>query len=250
NNGYFPANIIEVGKGYWVKTSSAGSLSYSSLYKNSESKEIFNSFERITFEDALARKLNLYLTDDKLTNLDYFELPPLPPSNQVDVRFSSNRFVENKVGKLELLCQGLSYPVKVKFHSNSKSKLSLELSNGIKHTLANGETFTITDSKVNSIFIESQKLITNFELNQNYPNPFNPKTIIEFSLAKDGKVKLVLFNILGEKLRVLIDKEMSAGNHRYELNIDEINLNIPSGVYIYQLEAGGLKLNRKMILSK
>ncbi len=89
---------------------------------------------------------------------------------------------------------------------------------------------------------------TKFELSQNYPNPFNPSTEIKFSLPQDSHVKLELFNTLGEKVATLIDKEMTAGSHNYQLSIS--NYQLPSGVYFYKLQSGSFSETKKMILLK
>lgn len=72
-----------------------------------------------------------------------------------------------------------------------------------------------------------------FELSQNYPNPFNPATLINFGLAVDSKVKLSVFNILGQEVAVLVNGFLAAGNH--SANFDAKSLT--SGIYIAKLEA-------------
>lgn len=87
-----------------------------------------------------------------------------------------------------------------------------------------------------------------FFLEQNYPNPFNPATTIKFRLPADSKVALSLFNILGEKVATLIDSEMKAGYHNYQLST--VSYRLSSGVYFYQLKAGEFIDIKKMILLK
>jgi len=87
-----------------------------------------------------------------------------------------------------------------------------------------------------------------FSLSQNYPNPFNPSTTINFGLPEDLHVKLELFNILGEKVATLIDKEMKRGNHNYQLST--VNYQLPSGIYFYKLQSGSFMESKKMILLK
>jgi hypothetical protein len=89
------------------------------------------------------------------------------------------------------------------------------------------------------------------ELAQNYPNPFNPQTMISFSLPQSSLVKLEIFNILGERVRVLADEQLAAGSHQYLWDgKDSAERNTPSGVYLYRLSADGLKSTRKMLLLK
>ncbi len=85
-----------------------------------------------------------------------------------------------------------------------------------------------------------------YELAQNFPNPFNPVTAISFSLPTSVKVKLEIFNALGQKVATLVNGKLSAGNHTTTWNA----ANMPSGIYFYKLEAGNFSQTRKMLLAK
>ncbi len=85
-----------------------------------------------------------------------------------------------------------------------------------------------------------------FALRQNYPNPFNPSTTINFSTPSSGHVSLVVYNVIGQEVRRLVDRTMAAGEHT--ISFDAVNL--PSGMYLYELRAGSERAVRKMILMK
>jgi hypothetical protein len=85
-----------------------------------------------------------------------------------------------------------------------------------------------------------------FMLKQNYPNPFNPSTNIEFSIAKEGFVKLTVYNSLGQVIYDIINGEMKAGN--YKVTFDAGSLS--TGVYYYELFNGNFRETKKMILAK
>ncbi len=102
-------------------------------------------------------------------------------------------------------------------------------------------------SDVVEVNIENE-LPSKFQLSQNYPNPFNPSTEIKFSIPQNSHVKLELFNALGEKVATLINEEMSAGSHNYQLSIS--NYQLSSGVYFYKLQSGNFAETKKMILIK
>jgi choice-of-anchor A domain-containing protein/uncharacterized repeat protein (TIGR01451 family) len=95
--------------------------------------------------------------------------------------------------------------------------------------------------------VEQKKEIpTEFSLKQNYPNPFNPSTVIEFGLPAAGRYALKVFNILGQTVRVLADKDFSAGYQKITFNASELS----SGIYFYQLFGEKVNLIKKMILVK
>jgi hypothetical protein len=92
---------------------------------------------------------------------------------------------------------------------------------------------------------------TEFELHQNYPNPFNPETRIEYTLKKAGHVTVHIYNVLGGKVKTLLDQEQSAGF--YQINWDGKNdkgKSVSSGLYLYKLEVNGFSQAKRMLLLK
>ncbi|MBN2571240.1 MAG: T9SS type A sorting domain-containing protein [Ignavibacteriales bacterium] len=90
-----------------------------------------------------------------------------------------------------------------------------------------------------------------FSLEQNYPNPFNPSTTIRFSLPSDSKVKLEIYNLLGEKITELVNTDLKAGQHEFQFNSN----NLSSGVYFYRIkvinyEGNEFNSTKKMLLLK
>ncbi len=90
----------------------------------------------------------------------------------------------------------------------------------------------------------------NFELKQNYPNPFNPITTIEFSLKNATHVNLTLFTITGRKVATLINRQMPAGEHQYEVAVDAVNMQLSSGTYIYTLKTKEYIKSKRMTVLK
>jgi hypothetical protein len=95
-----------------------------------------------------------------------------------------------------------------------------------------------------------------FELSQNYPNPFNPSTRINYNLAVDSKVKVLIYNISGEMIGELVNADQSAGKYDVEFNSNAFRVSLSSGVYFYTIEAIAadgsktFKETRKMVLLK
>jgi len=95
---------------------------------------------------------------------------------------------------------------------------------------------------VTSLDKEEQPLT--FCLEQNYPNPFNPSTNLEFSLKDASKVKLTIYNILGEEVTTLLNNYLEKGNYHITFNAG----NLSSGIYFYELKTGQNKIVKKMNL--
>jgi len=119
--------------------------------------------------------------------------------------------------------------------------------------LANGDMPVVTTLEVLLDVILSTAVEENevnspisYTLKPNYPNPFNPWTTINYSLAKDSHVKLTIYNTLGQMVDVLVNGFQSRGFYTMKWNAK----NLPSGLYIYRLEADGFSAAKKMFLQK
>ena len=104
----------------------------------------------------------------------------------------------------------------------------------------------VTTSAVSRVAIEDEEVPLDFVLHQNYPNPFNPATTIRYSLPEARDVSITVYNVLGQRVAVLVDQFRSAGT--YAVNFDASRM--ASGVYIYQLRAGDIVQNKSMLLIK
>jgi len=88
-------------------------------------------------------------------------------------------------------------------------------------------------------------------LEQNYPNPFNLETQIQFSLQKSSRVSISVYNILGQRIRDVIDDDLPAGNHQVSWDgRDNYGAMVATGIYFYHIEADDLVETKKMMLVK
>ena len=88
-----------------------------------------------------------------------------------------------------------------------------------------------------------------FYLRANYPNPFNPQTAIQFGLAAPAHVELIIYNVLGQRIRLLTTGDFPAGNHTVFWNgLDDDGRKAASGVYFYRLKAGDFEEAHKMMM--
>jgi len=91
-----------------------------------------------------------------------------------------------------------------------------------------------------------QDLPESFRLCQNFPNPFNPVTEIRYDLPRDSRVRLEIYNLLGEKVVTLVDRQQERGSHSVLWNAGSL----ASGIYLCRLQAGGWSRVNKMVLLK
>jgi hypothetical protein len=90
-----------------------------------------------------------------------------------------------------------------------------------------------------------------FRLSQNYPNPFNPTTRIAYAVGKNSPVKLTVYNLMGQEIKTLVNRNQVAGEYEAEWDgTDAKGLKVASGVYVYRLETSAQVLSNKMVLLK
>ncbi|HCY76895.1 MAG TPA: hypothetical protein DHV28_13320 [Ignavibacteriales bacterium] len=85
-----------------------------------------------------------------------------------------------------------------------------------------------------------------YALFENYPNPFNPSTTINYQLADQGYVSLIVYDLLGREVATLVNEVKQSGYYQVEFNAADL----PSGVYMYRIEAGSYVQTKKMMLLK
>jgi hypothetical protein len=94
--------------------------------------------------------------------------------------------------------------------------------------------------------VELSGIPEEYSLFQNFPNPFNPSTVIRFDLPENSLVSIFIYNLLGEKVAVLLDETMEAGRYARSFNAE----GLPSGLYIYMLQTDTYSSSKKMIVLK
>jgi hypothetical protein len=90
-----------------------------------------------------------------------------------------------------------------------------------------------------------------YALHQNYPNPFNPTTKIRYDLPEDANVNITIYDIMGRRVKTLINSNQTAGYWNVRWNATN-NLGEPvsAGMYIYMIQAGEFRQTKKMVLLK
>ena len=86
-----------------------------------------------------------------------------------------------------------------------------------------------------------------FRLEQNFPNPFNPSTTIIYHIPEQSFVSLTLYDVLGNKIETLVQREQSAGEHYVNFSAQNV---LSSGVYFYRLDAGKYSAYKKLMILK
>jgi PKD repeat protein len=177
------------------------------------------------------------ITGEEPLTVQFSDLSLFDPNNPV----TNWEWDFDNDGAIDATDQNPSYA----FTQTGDYSVKLVVSNG-----TSADTLVRTDyvsvSPVTGVKGEESQLPTEFSLYQNYPNPFNPSTVIKYSVAEESLVTLKVYNILGTEVATLVNEKKTPGF--YELNFGGENL--PSGVYVYRIEAGNFTSSKKMLLIK
>lgn len=174
---------------------------------------------------------------------DIFENPSIPKLNSVkiynyDEKGNCIEYIKRNAKRVNINRNSMEY--------NEKNNLVYRLDqvwNIIEWKNRNRYFFTFTPIVDVSAHMDKE---IDFGLENNYPNPFNPNTTIEYSLSSSSFVKLDVFDVLGRKIKTIINKEQPQGNYNVEFDASELS----SGIYIYRLKAGDFVDAKKMTLMK
>jgi len=149
--------------------------------------------------------------------------------------------------------QGVSWPLTVEYRPGNSAAgeyTLVEYAGGkavATYDLSEGRKFVISGAEGHSLALRTSGQSTipaEFALGQNYPNPFNPTTTISFDLPSASKVRLIVFNALGQQVLTVADREFEAGRHSVQADLSAL----PSGVYLYKIQAGTFTSAKKMVL--
>jgi len=102
------------------------------------------------------------------------------------------------------------------------------------------------DSTSTSVVDQHISVPSNYLLYQNYPNPFNPNTTIKYQIPDLSFVTLKIYDVLGNEIITLVNKETQAGSYEIDFNAKDL----PSGIYFYKLQAGNIVETKQMVLMK
>ena len=113
-------------------------------------------------------------------------------------------------------------------------------------TVLSKKTKQVEEKSFSPGIMQHMQVPGEYSLSQNYPNPFNPTTTIKYGIAHQGFVSLKVYNLLGQVVATLVNREMPAGQYTVNWNASRLS----SGVYLYRLKAGSFTMTKKLVLMK
>jgi SdrD B-like protein/type IX secretion system substrate protein len=263
--GYEIADSLLPHHGYWVRTHAAGQLLLTAgpaatgvaaareLQAGSSTGEKKGT---ITVSDTRGRSRILYIGCGGLSGQQErsFDLPPVPPDDAYDVRYSSGSQLAScgsgQAREFSILISSAAYPLRIDWDlADQPGAATLVIDRReIAMSPAGSITLETPPSRVGLRLGPSAtaELPVRFSVSQNYPNPFNPVTTVSFEIGQSSPVTLKVYDVLGREVATLVDEVRERGTYRAEWDAGSF----PSGVYTYRLRAGGFVAVKKMILMR
>jgi len=258
---YEAATTLEPGKGYWVAATDTGTIELGAALlakANAASVPMPEWVGRITVNDniysfgkaeAAVNAFDIYdvlmppVAPGSENNSSYFENSSSPMFNRYmsDVRSEVGNWVFYIERGQKAIFDVSNIPAEFDVVTNIDGKqINLRKDN------------TIAASKAISIEVGVDLILPEkFVLYRNYPNPFNPTTNFKFDMPTAGHVSLEIYNVLGERVRSIVNTDLNAGRYQYQWDgTNDAGMNVTSGIYFYRIQAADHQKVMKMILMK
>jgi hypothetical protein len=255
--GYNAVTQIVPGKGYWVKANASGRVVLAAGpapkagIVQASGENVLERLNTLTITDNAGNSQRLYFGADEKGGIPggMYEMPPLPPTGAFDARFASETgglMVQTHPGVVDdaieypIAIQSEAYPLTVSYEIRSGGVTYELVGEGL---LAGSGTLKIQNNPAGRLVLKvtsGEQLPTEYALYQNYPNPFNPVTNIKFALPVQSRVVVEVYNILGQRIRTLLNEDKKAGYHvvAWDGTTDHGH-SLGTGVYFLKLSANG-----------
>jgi hypothetical protein len=259
--GFRVASTVTAAHGYWVHAADSGVLILSHLPGARKTNPVLRSLARafdampgLEFADTsgIGQRLLFGARPVDLPEHWTLTLPPHPAGGAFDARFASQTMVEfetpGTARSLPIEVTTDSYPVTIRWEGGTPGAVLTVGSSS--YALAVPGRALVQDARTKLLLRLGaggvSGLPDRFSVAQNYPNPFNPQTVISYVLPSDMRVKIVVYNLLGEEVATVVDALEGPGDHAVRYS----PANLASGVYIYRVTAGGESVVRRMLYLK
>jgi len=248
--GFYEVTEMRPGLGYWInclREDGASAHSYYEIelpvlprmavgYDNSEKEMTLNLSDEITVRDNGQSETSLYITNDANANVEYFELPPLPPAGYFDVRFSNGAILETSNATL-ISMQGVQYPISLSIDNPTSNYTFVDAITGeVIGTIeyGNNNNIEIKGTAGDAIKVmRSERSVPSFFISA-YPNPVVSNTTFEYAIPQNGLVNVSLFDAIGNQISTLVSENQDAGIYKVDFDASSLT----SGTYIIKLSSG------------
>jgi hypothetical protein len=238
----FSQTEIKTVNGWKVSGGWSPSISYSNIesFFDSSGGQTFNSYGWPLPVNAMTLWFFSITWEKTFSNLESLKFV------SIETKLKEGTSIDSV--QTDILFDGFKAIIRFKFWSKSFGYIGGNINLKDLKVVDNLGVLQIIDFN-NPVILEVEPLKffpENYILSQNYPNPFNPSTTIRFFTPQSGYVNLVVFNLIGQEVKTLVDEEIRQGNHEVKFDASDL----PSGMYIYRLQTGDFVETKKMMFIK
>jgi hypothetical protein len=258
DGSYFLTDTIKQGTGYWLRANSPGTITLTCgsglskpLATSNYNLPDVNQFSSLVISDAAGFNQTLYFNAklEDPTLIENYSLPPVPPAGSFDIRFAGDYRVTDQEEAL-IHIQSTEYPLSIQVsglpvvedvfsETGYQYVLQEIIDNQVvkRHSLMEGQAIEIADSRVKVLKLIKDKVMpAEFMVSQNYPNPFNPVTTIRYAIPQPAKVEIIIYNIMGQKIKMLVSEQKEAGFYKASWDgTSDSGYQVASGIYFYRV---------------
>ncbi|MFA6457102.1 MAG: YCF48-related protein [Bacteroidota bacterium] len=162
---------------------------------------------------------------------------------EINIGYAINAVSTGAGSLLKTTNGGTTWAVEVTPKKNLRGLFFTDTTNG--YAVGDGGTILKYSGTTDAVHLPTS-YPTAFALEQNYPNPFNPSTSIEYSLPKDSRVEIEVFDMLGRQVKTLVNEEKTSGTYKVRFNATSLS----SGVYFYRMSSDNFFGIKKLVLIK
>ncbi|MEZ4699397.1 MAG: right-handed parallel beta-helix repeat-containing protein [Rhodothermales bacterium] len=252
NTFVVPENqLLEPGKGYWVFAKKTGSVTLTCGSASKASPAVAARAPegpRVVVQTGAGLAQTLSWRPDAASSA---AMPPAPAGTGLDVRFMDGRLASARIDGATLLLQA-GAPASATFLDLDGGAYALDVFDSAGARIAtlpivSGAATPIPGAGARRLVVraaDAGATPVSFALEQNYPNPFRDRTAIRYALPEAGPVTLRVVDVLGREVLRVIDADQPAGWHSATLDATQL----PSGVYLYEMEAGAYRAVRQFLV--
>ena len=255
DGSYINAEMIDPGRGYWVRALDNGEITLSSTAFITKTLVQTNHLEgsnTLELSNGTHSSTLYFGKDVPEEHRNSYSLPPTFPQMAFDVRFNGDMKYAFESGDIEVLnaSDNLTISYDIVLDAGEHMNWILTSGTGKEYILEGTDEITIPSSERFVLNREPVIPIT-FAFHQNYPNPFNPITSLRYDLPEQTLIILTIYDLMGREVTQLVNTTQKAGYRSVQW--DATNMNgkpVSAGVYLYQIRAGEFVQTRKMVLLK
>ncbi|HIO40478.1 MAG TPA: T9SS type A sorting domain-containing protein, partial [Candidatus Marinimicrobia bacterium] len=255
DGSYINAEMIDPGRGYWVRALDNGEITLSSTALATKTVEQVNHLEgsnTLELSNGTHSSTLYFGKDVAEEHRDSYSLPPTFPQMAFDVRFNGDMKYTMVSGDIEVLntSNNLTISYDIVLDTGEHMDWVLTSASGEEYLLEGTGSITIPSAE-RFVLNRGSVIPITFVLHQNFPNPFNPITTLRYDLPSNVLVTLSIYDMLGREVAQLVNTTQEAGYRSVQWDAtDSFGKIVSAGFYLYQVRAGEFVQTKKMVLLK